>query len=182
MVDDLIRRPSRPVRAKPVRPGRRTLATRWVALEELAADLVDRGRWTRAWVVGVLGHLLAHALAVLVGGLAVGAAGDPGLVGGWLLLVGAPVVGALSGVLAHRPLTRPGRFDGVVVVAPVLVLTLVRALQVVAALAGEGPPSAVAVAVLVPCVVVLAVGLVGGVVAERRWSPPRTEEPAPTYA
>jgi hypothetical protein len=153
-----------------------------VELEELAAGQVDRGRWTRAWVVAVLGLLLAHAVAVLVGGLAVGAAGDPGLVGGWLLLVGAPVVGALAGVLAHRPRTRPGRFDGAVVVAPVLVLTFVRALQVVSALDGEGPPRVVAVAVLVPCVVVLAVGTVGGVVSARRWSPPRTEETAPTYA
>ncbi|MGW6129343.1 hypothetical protein ACWFNE_04880 [Cellulomonas sp. NPDC055163] len=178
MVDDLIRRPSRPAR-RPVPRGRRGPVERWHEVERTVAGLVDRHRHARAWLVGLLVGVVVHSLAAaLVAVVALGGAAGPV---GLLPALAPAVLGAAAGAAAFHPRTRPTLLDVAVVPMPVVGYVLLLAGQVLGRVGADVTHGTAATALAVPATTALVAGVVAGLVARSRWEPPAGPVVAVTY-
>lgn len=178
MVDDLIRRPSRPAR-RPVARGRRGPVERWLEVERLVDGLVARRRHARAWLVGLLVGVVGHGLAAaLVALVALGGAAGPA---GLLPALAPAVLGTAASAAAFRPRTRPTVLDVVVVPLPVVGYVLLLAGRVLGRVGADVTAATTTTVLVVPAATALVTGVVAGLVLRRGWEPPAGPVESVTY-
>ncbi|MFS0701357.1 hypothetical protein AB6N24_15410 [Cellulomonas sp. 179-A 4D5 NHS] len=178
MVDDLIRRPSRPSQ-RPAARGRRGPVERWHEAERTVDGLVARHRHARAWLVGLLVGVVVHSLAAaLVAVVALGGAAGPI---GLLPALAPAVLGAAASAAAFRPRTPPTARDVAVVPLAVVGYVLLLAARVLGRVGADVTPGTAAAVLVVPAATALVTGVVAGLVLRRRWEPPAGPVASVTY-
>lgn len=130
--------------------------------------------WLRPWVLSVAGY---GGALLLVGVLLAGRMGAGGAGASWAFLIVPPLLGVVAGTVTLRPRTRPTWHAGVVVAAPVALLSLALGLAAAARAWDALAPGVGATMAAVPLVVALIAGAGTGMLVARAWTPPASPPP-----